>query len=607
MSEISPFTVGTAMDTAYVDTSATGWLYQFREVAKSMATTSDGVTTNEVLTAIESLDRRIAAFEKVSIPATKSDANASADYPYDRDALKREFLEEVLALMIRASKSANPTPPATATLLQDRKAQVATNNVITTETGDYASTGQVLLDASGTVPRPVLTGAFPRYTFTFDNSSNTGQTTAAIGDATKQTGGYTNFANHRMEENVAYYFGEDPKAFGIFNSYQKLVDDTFAAGDALANDTSPAAQVVTAIPAITIDGVTYNHLATVSAGNDEQGVPKPSGQYLLAADPAKDFSRVSKTTELTGTGSATSRLQLYPLEASDRGTTLLGDPDAYLQTYTIDDPEQGLAQFTITLKREGGTGKVISYDDITLTTNDPANPNITASSDQITLPMFDPRANTQSSTYDPLIPKIAISRRFSVGATDYLVSLSQDQTKVYVTSLGASKQSKNTLTRNLTAGEYLLHMNEVRIKILRGQLAYNESVVREIQDDLRRANEALADLEKQSGLITDTTGNAAITTVETLKLSLFNAVASTNGVSMFERAGGTGDSKHNKIEWGAARTVLKNYIDRRSSEAQQATLDYQNVLNRYNGAYETMAKLQEKLDNLLKGQLRNFS
>lgn len=80
---------------------------------------------------------------------------------------------------------------------------------------------------------------------------------------------------------------------------------------------------------------------------------------------------------------------------------------------------------------------------------------------------------------------------------------------------------------------------------------------------------------------------------------------------MFERWGGlalpSSDSIHGKANWGAARTALKNYIDRRSSEAQQATLDYQNVLNRYNGAYETMAKLQEKLDNLLKGQLRNLN
>ena len=53
--------------------------------------------------------------------------------------------------------------------------------------------------------------------------------------------------------------------------------------------------------------------------------------------------------------------------------------------------------------------------------------------------------------------------------------------------------------------------------------------------------------------------------------------------------------------------ALKNYIDRRSSEAQQATLDYQSTLNRYNSAYEIMGKMQEKLDNLVKSQLRNIT
>jgi hypothetical protein len=34
-------------------------------------------------------------------------------------------------------------------------------------------------------------------------------------------------------------------------------------------------------------------------------------------------------------------------------------------------------------------------------------------------------------------------------------------------------------------------------------------------------------------------------------------------------------------------------------------LDYQTLLNRYNNAFEVMSKIQEKIDNLLKSQLRN--
>ena len=86
-------------------------------------------------------------------------------------------------------------------------------------------------------------------------------------------------------------------------------------------------------------------------------------------------------------------------------------------------------------------------------------------------------------------------------------------------------------------------------------------------------------------------------------MNLFSATASTPSTPIFDAAGN--DSLHNAQEWQKNRTTLKNYIDRRSAEAQQATLDYQNVLNRYNNAFEVMAKLQEKLDTLLKAQLRN--
>jgi hypothetical protein len=36
-------------------------------------------------------------------------------------------------------------------------------------------------------------------------------------------------------------------------------------------------------------------------------------------------------------------------------------------------------------------------------------------------------------------------------------------------------------------------------------------------------------------------------------------------------------------------------------------LDYQTTLNRYNNAFEVMSKLQEKVDGLVKSQLRNVA
>ena len=68
----------------------------------------------------------------------------------------------------------------------------------------------------------------------------------------------------------------------------------------------------------------------------------------------------------------------------------------------------------------------------------------------------------------------------------------------------------------------------------------------------------------------------------------------------------TGRSRSDLTEWKTAQTKIQNYIDQQSSAAQQATLDYQQTLNRYNGAFEAMSKLQDKLDNVQKSVMNNF-
>ena len=152
--------------------------------------------------------------------------------------------------------------------------------------------------------------------------------------------------------------------------------------------------------------------------------------------------------------------------------------------------------------------------------------------------------------------------------------------------------------------EYLYYWNEVRIRNFRGQLAYRQAIVGEIQEDLRQANAALAELEEVAGSIkaSDDKGNPDVeSSNETSLLDHHQAIIQHANLELY----GASDT-HVNSKWQKNRVALKSYIDRRTSEAQSATLDYQQVLNRFNNAYEVMAKLQEKLDSLIKTQMRNW-
>lgn len=161
--------------------------------------------------------------------------------------------------------------------------------------------------------------------------------------------------------------------------------------------------------------------------------------------------------------------------------------------------------------------------------------------------------------------------------------------------------------RTLNIMEYLYYWNEARIKILRAQMLYQEGVVKEIQSDLADANKVLATLEKQASETTaqDKDGKPNPNSSDkTNELTLFELRVNTADSRMFPV---TSNGKYNYGQWAEARTQLKNYIDRKSAQAQQAMLDYQDTLNRYNSAFEIMAKLQEKLDGMLKSNLRNLA
>lgn len=163
--------------------------------------------------------------------------------------------------------------------------------------------------------------------------------------------------------------------------------------------------------------------------------------------------------------------------------------------------------------------------------------------------------------------------------------------------------------RNLSPSWYIYYWNEARVKILRAQLAYKEAITSEIRDDLSKANKAFADLEKQAGSTRAQSADGKTMNPdlsdETLNMNIFYAMNAKQGTSLVDKAGV--DTRHNFADWQTNRSTLKTYIDQKSTQSQDAMLDYQTTLNRYNNAYEVMSKLQEKLDGLVKNQLRNVA
>ncbi len=176
-----------------------------------------------------------------------------------------------------------------------------------------------------------------------------------------------------------------------------------------------------------------------------------------------------------------------------------------------------------------------------------------------------------------------------------------------LTPIGASEL--RVVQRNMSPSQYLYFWNEARIKILRAQLAYKEAITSEIRDDLAKANAVYTDLEKQAGLTKAQSADGKTvnpdTSSETALMDYWEARTATVGTTIYDTTGT--DDIHNYGQWQTNRSALKTYIDQKSTQSQDAMLDYQTTLNRFNNAYEIMSKLQEKLDGLVKNQLRNVS
>ena len=526
-------------------------------------------TVADLMVDIEKLDARIAAFETASIPTSLT--GASDAYPFDRDRLKREFLDEALALIIRASRNVNHPTVATDGL------DITLNPAaIVAEAGNVGGSQYRLAGRLNAAANDYNTPNGG--TQVFDNSHS---------PATDLDGYPTTTFPGPFGE--LYTIGGGQSTINAFKAYGSLIDAAFAAGDKVANQTLDPSQVVTSITPTTVAGVTYDRMGTYSdiTSKDTKGNPKLT-QYLVSSAVRTD---TASGTDLSSTGGGG---QMIKLDA--RVTSVLSTSGGVT---TYKDNAQGVWA-RITTDASGNVSVEGSRNGSTYT-----------SATKVSLPLSIPYGLGASPVpSDANLPIALDAYRFTGGnGFDYLIGFydassgGSDRTFVYKLDPNVGGVAN---VKSLTAPEYLLHWNEARIKVLSGQLDFQKNVITELQTDLAQANDALSELQKQVAAIGTSDANYS---AATLKLSLFNATHSTTGkpfLTWSDGLAGTRDQMYTKAEWETVRVDLKNYIDRRSSESQQATMDYQTTLSRYNSAYEIMGKLQEKLDNLVKNQLRNF-
>jgi hypothetical protein len=258
---------------------------------------NNGTTTSAALTAfrtggalevdnqIDALDRRIAAFEFVLLGDLPAGQNGAA-YPYDREGLRREFLDEVTALLLR--RSLNGSAPF--------------------DNGLYTAPGTIV-NSSGTngALYPALNKSAPVITNSFGIFDTLSPSTSHAG---------VNSDGRLLLLNDA---GKD-----IFRSYSLLIDGIFSVSDKLGNNPSREAQVTSAISPLTVDGVTYDRIAQVTGIKTiTSGTPPVSSQvpdyqtYLLES--TAPVSQVAKSAngDATITGPASSaarRLQITTTE-----------------------------------------------------------------------------------------------------------------------------------------------------------------------------------------------------------------------------------------------------------------------------------------------------
>jgi hypothetical protein len=374
------------------------------------------------------------------------------------------------------------------------------------------------------------------------------------------------------------YLSYGSSAYNTYLTYSDLIDAAIAQGEAMKTSSGLKTQVVTATRPFTYAGTTYDKLATYSdiSSKDSSGNPKLA-QYLLAEN--IDTDKVTTGTGLSSSGNTSGYQIPIDLKKATYSGVVAGHDiftanafGSKLISLTRDSSTNAVTGLTMSGHAGTRTGINLSVGYGTDTTGA-----ITGVSDG-NLPH-----NGGLNSY-----------QVTVSGTTYLVGVSQTGDSVFVTQV--SPVTNRSDYQNLTAPEYLLHWTEERIRVLRGSLNYQKNVITEIQKDLEQANKALAELQTQYAALADDKATNAPTSV----MWYWNAMASPAGGEFV-----TG-SAYKKSDWESLKVKISNYIDRRSSESEQASLDYQSTLTKYNNAYEVMGKMQEKLDNLVKSQLRNL-
>lgn len=517
-------------------------------------------------TQLDNLESRIANFEKVLIGDVSTSGASSEDFPYDRAGLKREFLQEVYSILLSRSNSG--------------WLKRINNNI---NNGTYID----VLN-NGTV-RDVDVAAF-------NNALDITGTLVTINGVTVLDSQTDAQRNSTLSA----------KGQSIYTYYSNLIDAVFAEGDKLAKNPSDpvtGSAVITAgtsaISSIVYDGSIYDHVGVVNNFTSllAAGAPVYTAQKVTVLD--SGHQAVGSTVDLAGDFSQTARY--IPLYQVGKSISETRNGVTYNQAFTLFD---GTYVQTVQV---GATGL---YADVT-------NINGTELGEIIPLTI----TPSDAAAVETLTDKYAVIGYLTLDSTHKYFLTSDRTTLIPESSVIARYNSSGQVTgtatiasigapslRSMNPIQYLYYWMEARVRILKGQLAYKEGITTEIQADLKDANDAMADLQKVSAGLTQTNSDGTVNGTakhETFAMDLFEARASTAGKPLFDSTGYDDASIYS--EWQNNQTSLKSYIDRKSAQAQEATLDYQQVLNRFNNAYEVMAKIQEKFDDLLKAQLRNYN
>ena len=268
---------------------------------------SDAADKQSLASAIAGLEQRIATFESTLIAdPTLPNSLGNEDFPFDRESLKREFLDEILAALIRGGygftldqyfigpsngNANNPQPTSTpvaspngakfggeddpnlpVTNLTDVGLSLWTRSTATaTKSWDHCNPFEFNpCDGSQSDFESSLNSDYPLgyVGYTPSYSTATGNQTYTITYYT-----YTQVFQDFVDDNFATLYDFDTFTHNgdqllnntgkaIFAHYEDLIDRVFAEGDKLRNNPIDPTGVVTTLSGVTINGTTYTQLLT---------------------------------------------------------------------------------------------------------------------------------------------------------------------------------------------------------------------------------------------------------------------------------------------------------------------------------------------------------